>query len=557
MAHGRLVSLFVAAAVVLAGCTGDGDSVAGPHATATAPAAEETSPGGAVQEDADDVLGDDADIFGDDADILRVAITEPSTLDPMRIQDPGSLLIARQLFEGLTRWDPEAHEVIPAAAREWEVSRGGRRFVFTLRAGMTFHDGTPVTAADFKFAFDRIARRRSASDLAYTLERVRGFTATNQLRTARTLRGVRVRNDSTLVIDLAEPFHDFPAVLTHPGLVPLRRPLVRDLDEFLSAPVGNGPFMMAAPWEPGSEIVLEPHDDHRDPPALDGIRFVPYRDAAEAWGPFRNEELDVAEVPVGQIEVAAEDYGESGFTSLLAGYYLGFNLDARPFRNERVRRAVAFAIDRESIAEDVYKGSMLPPRGIVPRGMPGFEDGLCPVCTYDPDRAGRLVRGLPRRARRITLEYTRGRPHGEVARAVKSALEDAGFRVEIRGFGFSRYLRRLRTGRSGFFRLGWIAEFPSPDVFLSSLFASDAADNHTGFSSPRVDRLLARAHRTRDPQSRLRLYRRAERAVMRRVPVVPIGSFEIHWASQPWVQGMVFDVMGGFDARGVSLSDGP
>ncbi|HLL49710.1 MAG TPA: ABC transporter substrate-binding protein, partial [Thermomicrobiales bacterium] len=117
---------------------------------------------------------------GDEA-ILTVAIGEPATLDPMLVGDPGSVLVARQLFEGLTRWDPRRKRVAPAAAQSWKVGDGGRRFTFRLRPDMAFHDGAPVTAHDFRFALDRIASRRNASDIAYTLARVRGFTAVNQL----------------------------------------------------------------------------------------------------------------------------------------------------------------------------------------------------------------------------------------------------------------------------------------------------------------------------------------------------------------------------------------
>jgi ABC-type oligopeptide transport system substrate-binding subunit len=105
------------------------------------------------------------------------------------------------------------------------------------------------------------------------------------------------------------------------------------------------------------------------------------------------------------------------------------------------------------------------------------------------------------------------------------------------------------------YRLGWIAEFPLPDVFLSSLFESDAPDNHSGFESRRVDSLLRRAHAESSELKRVELYRKAERAILKQAPIVPLGSFVTHWAAQPRVEGIDFDVMGGFDAAGISLSD--
>src|SRR5918992_2921707 len=91
-------------------------------------------------------------VFTEDDAVLNVAVPEPSTLDPMRLRDPGSVLVARQLYEGLTRWDPARERVRPAAAESWRVAGGGRTFRFKLREGMTFHDGSPVRSKDFKFA---------------------------------------------------------------------------------------------------------------------------------------------------------------------------------------------------------------------------------------------------------------------------------------------------------------------------------------------------------------------------------------------------------------------
>jgi ABC-type transport system substrate-binding protein len=197
---------------------------------------------------------------------------------------------------------------------------------------------------------------------------------------------------------------------------------------------------------------------------------------------------------------------------------------------------------------------MAPPRGIIPSGMPGFEDNLCAsLCTYQPARARRLVKRLPKDGRNLRLDYTAGSPHSKVAHAVKRDLQRAGFRVSIKGYPFRRYLGRLTAGRGGVYRLGWIAEYPAPDVFLTSLFDSASPDNHSGFESDKVDTLLDRARRRADPERRLELYRKVEKAIMRQMPVVPIGTFVTHWAAQPHVTGIEFDAMGGFDAAGVSV----
>ncbi len=537
------VALCLACLVLLGACTGDSGGDVDPEASAT------------LDDTAVPSLSPSLGGFSDDDDVLDVAITEPSTLDPMRIQDPGSVLIARQLFESLTAWDQSTEEVVPAAAESWEVAEGGRRFIFTLRQGMTFHDGTPVTSRDFAFAFDRIAARQNASQLAYTLDRVDGFIEVNQTGDARSLRGIKTPDDLTLVIELTEPFMEFPAVLTHPGLVPLPESAVQDEEGFLAAPIGNGPFQMAEPWAPGGPVLLRRFEGFVRTAPLEGIRFLPFPDAATSWLRFVDGEFDVAEVPVGQTDAAAEAFGERGFQPFLASYSFGLNVGSPYLRSRSLRRAISIAIDRSRIATRIYKSTMLEPRGIVPAGMPGFSENVCgDLCSYDPEQAATIVAGLPPAKRKVRIDFTFGEPHGQVARSIRDDLEAAGLDVQMKGYRFPKFIELLTDRDQDMYRLSWLAEYPTADVFLQGLFGSNSPDNHSGFSSRKVDRLLDQARRESSSGRRSQLYVQAEKEILDQVPIVPIGSFVTHWAAQSRVEGIVFDVMGGFDAVSVSLT---
>jgi oligopeptide transport system substrate-binding protein len=552
----RLGALTLAAVLVVGACD-DPDPVAEPSPVESETTAEGSpTPTSTLEASPAETPTSSPAPEPEEGGILRVAIPEPSTLDPMRAQDPGSVLLVRQLFEGLTRWDPVAQEVVPAAARSWEIGNEGRRFTFHLRKDLRWHDGRPVTADDFRAAFDRIALRKNASDLAYTLERVEGFIQVNRLGSAKHLRGVQAPDDDTLVIELTQPYYDWPTVLTHPGLVPIPKQAERDIDQFLSKPVGNGSFQMARPWTSGEPVLLKSFADAIKPPFLDGIRFFPFEDAAASWAAFDDGDLDVAEVPVGRFDYAAETYGQDGVKPLLAGYYYGLNLRSKNLRKDRLRKAVTLAIDREEVADEIYKQTMQAPRGVIPAGLPGFEDDSCgSLCEYDPDGAESLVSNLGSKERKVRLEFTRGDPHGRIAETIAGDLRAAGFDVKAHGYAFPAYIERLSRGDQQIFRYGWIAEYPSPDAFLSPLFDSASPDNHSGLNSQRIDRLLDDAHATRNDDKRLELYQAAERAVLRSLVVAPIGTFVSHWAARPEVEGILFDVLGGFDAAGVSLGD--
>ncbi|MDQ4065070.1 MAG: ABC transporter substrate-binding protein, partial [Actinomycetota bacterium] len=371
----------------------------------------------------------------------------------------------------------------------------------------------------------------------------------------RRLSGISARGPLTLVFELSRPYHDFPAVLTHPSLVPLPESAVVDPDRFLRVPVGNGPFHIAQPWTPGDPILLRAYAGFIDTPNLDGIRFLSFPDAAASWLLFRDEEIDVAEVPAGEIAAATEEFGDRAFQPFLATYNFGLNVAAPALDNLRLRRAINHAIDREAIAQNVYRGSMEPARGIVPAGMPGFLENICvDLCDHRPDLSARLVRDLRPRERLVRLEYAGEQPHPRVAQMARRDLEDVGLRVSVRRYGFAKYVRRLQSDDHHVYRLGWIAEVPTADAFLYPLFGSESPDNHSGFASEEVDRLLARAHATRSDAKRVQIYIQAEKAIMRRTPIVPVGSFVTHWAAHESVTDLVFDQMGGFDAVDVSLA---
>ncbi|MDQ4144146.1 MAG: peptide ABC transporter substrate-binding protein [Actinomycetota bacterium] len=560
----RALALLTLAAVGTAACTPAEDTRAqGPQATVSAgtEASPETtegaSPSTSPGDEEDGVTPVTATNPFDDADeIVTIAIKDPATLDPLLIGDPGSALVARQLYEGLTRWDPERREVVGALARSWKTNKKGTVYTFKLKPDATFHDGTPVTADDFIFAFDRIAERKNASDLAYVLQRVKGFTAVNQIGKSQHLEGLRAPDPTTLVIELTEPDQDFPAVLTHPGLVPLSASAVNNANEFLRNPIGNGPFQMAQPWDVGGDIYLEAFAGAPRQPDIDGLHLVPYDEAATSWLDFLEGELDISEVPAGQIEDAGERYGERNFQPLMNGYAYGFNLTSKGLDDPKLRKAVNFSIDRGTIGKVVYNGIMEPARGIVPPGVPGFEKDICEkLCSFEPKIAKRLIKKVPAGKRKLTIQFPDETPHDEVAKLMKRNLTKTGFEVKLDGLSFNKFFDLLQTGAHSTYRLTWIAEFPSPDAYLAPLFESDSPDNHSGFSSKKVDALLEKARSQPKETKRLRLYRRVEKLILKEVPIVPIGYFTSHWAAQPEIKGLRVDSTGGFDAVTLTVTE--
>ena len=145
---------------------------------------------------------------GEPVTSLRLSTLEPDSLDPQAIDAPQELLLVSQLFDGLVAYDPTTSKVTPAVAARWNFEQGGQLFVFKLRKGIRYHDGTPVTARDFVFAWSRLADPIASAPFSFLLERVEGYDA-YQRRPVSQLGGLSAPDDRTLEVRLSSPWPDF------------------------------------------------------------------------------------------------------------------------------------------------------------------------------------------------------------------------------------------------------------------------------------------------------------------------------------------------------------
>jgi oligopeptide transport system substrate-binding protein len=352
------------------------------------------------------VVGDEAEAPTDEGPrrggTLRVGLSaDPVTIDPrFLVDDPGELVVDA-LFDPLVRVDRDLG-IVPAAADSWELDEDGRTFTFHLREA-SFHDGTPVTAADFKRTFDHIAdgAAEPRSYLAYLLEPVVGSSDSQEQ--GGPLAGVRAVDARTLQIELREPRPGFLATLSDPSLVPVPPAANDDPEAYALQPIGNGPFAMAAPREVGQFLRLSRFADHPDPALLDEVLLTVYledRGFERQWNDLQDGLLQVAEVAPERFDEAATVFGtsEDGYTGpgLLRGttstvYLYAFDVTRPPFDDVRVRRAISLALDRDALADEVLRGARQAANAIVPPPIPGSRPGACSMCRHDPEQAATLL----------------------------------------------------------------------------------------------------------------------------------------------------------------------
>ncbi|MCX7804868.1 MAG: ABC transporter substrate-binding protein [Planctomycetota bacterium] len=515
--------------------------------------------------------GADVPAPGPDEGFFRVPINaNPPTLDPTWVVTVVADGISRRIFNTLVRHSPDGPGgslvIRPDLAESFELSADGRRYTFRLRPGVRFHNGREVTARDVKWSLERLAFP-DGSERLFDLDCILGARAFREsaLRWRRSLppgngvyvdwseaglgiEGIRVLDDRTVEIELGEPFAPFLSLmaLTPASILP-KEEVLRRKSDFGRFPVGTGPFRMAA-HEPNSHILLERFDGYFEGPArLKGIFYRVVRENPVALQEYRAGRFDISPVPMGMLREIRSDPSLSRELSETAGLstaYLGINMESGPAAgNVHLRRAMAFAIDREYLCSTVLGGAAVPAKGVLPPGMPAYDPGL-EGQRYDPDAARRELeaagfpggKGLPP----LRLYY---RADGEgrlVCQAIQMQLRRASISVDLRPLEWGTFLARTRRGECPMFRLAWVADYPHPHNFLHTLFHSSLAGemNRTRTRDPEVDRLTEAALREAGPAKSAELYRAAERRVLELAPWIVLYHGKTNLLIKPYVRGI-------------------
>jgi ABC-type oligopeptide transport system substrate-binding subunit len=485
---------------------------------------------------------------------LRLAVGTPVSLDPRDLDTPDSILLASQLFDGLVEYDPQTAELVPAVAESWETFDGGRRFVFRLRQGVTFHDGSQVTADSFVTAWNRLADPIASKPFAFLLESVEGFEKYQEEIKVTRLSGVEATAPLTLEVRLNRAWPDFVAVLGHPALSPVPGPA--PAVTFGTQPIGDGPFHLVGALTPGSPIRLEAWSGYYGTPAAEqAVEYRAFDAPEEAWPEFLSGELDLAEIPADVLPDATSQFGSQGIAPVARLLYCTFNERNEQFRDPALRSAVSLGLDREGILESVYARLPEPASAIVPPTIPGHASGACGgLCQQDADRAASLVQSLPKKSRTFALDYASSPAGDRLAGAVAEQLGQIGLHVTPRPHLVAEYEDLLGAGEHQMVCLVWVADYPRQQAFLEPLLASDSLDNRAGIEDPQLDGLLEEARLTLDASARQRLYAEAERRALTAMHVIPVLWFRSHLAVQPHVQGFALDALGRYNAAALSIA---
>ncbi len=502
---------------------------------------------------------------------LNYYINEPAYIDPYNTQESEGTNVEQMLFDSLTTIEGETNKVIPAAAESWTANADNSVFTFKLVPGAMFHDGTPVTAESFVFAWTRISdpktNPKDPSVISYHLSAVKGY-ADLQEGKATTLAGVKAVDDTTFEVTLDAPFADFPYVAAHPALAPVPADAVANGVDvngenvpFAEMPVGNGPFKMTEPWKHDQYIKVARNEDYYGEKAnLDAVNFSIFKDEETAFREFQAGTVDFTSIPSGQVKATIEQFGEAadGYTvnpakQVLLGaetavYYIVLNNKDKSLANPDVRKAINLAINRQAICDSIFEGTRKPATNIVPPGVVGYEDGTWKDARYDVEgaKAALTAAGFPegKGVPELTLSFNSGSGHEDIMQLVQADLAKVGIKSKLQGAEWAQYLKQLDEGDFTVARLGWIADYPIFDNFLYPIFDSKSGDNKAAFADPAVDAALVAARQEGDEAKRIAAYQAINETIQATDPVVPMMYYAHRHVGSARVNNLYYSPMG-------------
>jgi oligopeptide transport system substrate-binding protein len=492
-----------------------------------------------------------------DPDRVSVVMGLPQTLDPAAAGDAGSAALIGQIFEGLTTVDPDL-VVRPALAESWRYADGGRTAVFTLREGLAFSDGSPLTADDVRRSWLRVLDPASPSPLASLLDEVEGAAAYSRGRGPAEAVGLEA-DGRTLTVRFTRPATDFAAVAASPTLAVV--PPAADAGAGAFAPgdrfVASGGYVPTAVTAGSIELTANPRY-WAGPPAIGTVEIRTSLDGTNPVEAFRSGEVDLTQVysPYASWLAYDRDLGSSLREGVSVNLeYLGFDASEPPFDDPRVREAFAQAVDWRRVVTLGSDGTDEAATGMIPPAIPdrSAEDFLP---AFDPAAARAALadagypggRGFPP----VTF-ITNGNTHAEAIRA--ELARNLGVDVALETMDFGQYFDRLAQDPPGMWVVDWVADYPGRTAILRLLLGSDQQNNFGRWSSAAFDAALEEGSAATDPAVAGAAFDRAERIVRDEAPVVPLSYGTSYWLAREGLLGAGENGLGFVRFAGLAWAD--
>ena len=481
---------------------------------------------------------------------------DPETIDPAlnSAVDAGNMIL--YTHEGLLTID-QNNQIAPGQAEKYEVSEDGLTWTFTLRDGLKWSDGTPLTAQDFVYSWKRVTDPAVAAPYAETvLSMVKGYNeavAGNIDALA-----VSAPDDKTFVVELSQPCSYFASIAAFATLSPVQKATIEKNGEAWAVSaetyIGNGSFYITE-WVPGSHIVMSKNPNYWNADAikLDSIKFVLMEDANAAFSAYKSGEVAmIKSVPTEEIPSLT---GNDDFhvEPIIGTYYVSLNDSIEPFTNPLVRKALSLAIDRDYVANTLMQGTYSPATNFIGEGwvdtdgssfMENANGGKPYIDTTNfeanLEEAKKLLaeagypngEGFPK----ITYSTNEAGYHKVFAEYAQQAWGELGITLEVEIVEWSSFTPLRRAGDYQISRNGWVGDYSDPSNMLD-LFMSTNGNNDGKYSNPDYDAAMEIARTTTDLAERSAALHKAEDILMDDAAAIPIAYYNDFWLQSSKITG--------------------
>lgn len=482
---------------------------------------------------------------------------EPETIDPQITTGVPDNNVAVQIFEGLMMHGPDWVSLLPGQAEKIPSPKeNGTLYTFTLRKGLKWSDGSPLTAEDFRWSWLRAMRPETLGPYAYWLtdnivgakEYAASPTKENEAKV-----GLKVLDDRHFQVKLNKPVPYFLHLTAETVMFPVPRKQVEKFGDKWTRPENilcNGPYVLTD-WSLNQKIELKKNPLYWDSKnvKIENVKILPLNDKQTVVNLFRQGRLDWSGhngAPNSLVPGLKNDPNFKVYPSFIT-YFYRFNTKRPPLDDRRVRQALALAINRGALVEKVTRGGELPATALVPPKTGTYESPIGVVSgnfEKDLNKAKALLvdymkeKGV-KNLRKLRLQYDTKELHKRIAQAIQEMWrKNLGVEIEVYNQEWKVYLAAQRNMEFDISRSGWMGDYPDAATFLE-LFTASSGNNHTGFANPNYDQLFEASAAESKASKRMKLLRQTEEILLTELPIVPLFYYTNFGFLRPEVQGFV------------------
>ncbi|HRA47248.1 MAG TPA: peptide ABC transporter substrate-binding protein, partial [Thermomicrobiales bacterium] len=482
---------------------------------------------------------------------MTLPTTEPTTMDPGVSYGDDELDLFWNIFDGLVGVDTRTGEVVPLCAESWDINEDASQFIFHIRQGMTWSDGTPLNANDFVYSWQRVLDPNTLSQYMDAMAPIKNAQAIMKGTMELSTLGVTATDDYTLTVDLEGPTTFFPLLASTWTYFPVPKHVIEaKAEQWVEAGnmVSNGAFVLTE-WTHDQKMVIEANASYYGTkPTLTKATYTIFADdTAQAFTAYEAGELDYCEPGGPDLErINADDSFKDQIIrfELSNTYFIVCDTTNAPTDKLEFRQALSKAISRDTLANTILKGEYLPAPSVLPTNIPGNNpDAVIPE-SVDEAKALLVSAGIDPSTITLDFVFLNLSFQTTVAQYLQAAWQDnLGIKVTmspIEDSTYSDWRASRETQPFGVYTGSWGSDFADASNWFNQNFTTESDHYRNHWSYPEFDDLVAKAVNNTNVEERNQQYSQAEAILVEQAGIIPMLHGKAFRMAKPWVKDLFF-----------------